>query len=387
MADARCRRCGGALPPGGGCARCLLALGLSEGLTPQTGPAPSSVDPGLEVSERIGPYRVLDAVGSGGVGAVSLAEQEEPVRRRVALKIVRPGLASVDVLGRFEAERQVLALLDHPGIAKVFDSGSAEDGRPWVAMEWVPGVPITEHCDRERLTLRQRLLLFVEVCDAIQHAHTRGVLHRAIKPSNVLVTDVDGRPRPKVVDFGVAVALGPKVTEQTLYTALGTLVGTPGYMSPEQTGPAPLEVEARSDVYSLGVLLYELLVGGPPFDPRRLRKAGWAGLVRIIRTEVPSRPSARVSTLARGTVSEAAFCRRLEPASLARELRGDLDAIVQKALEKDPGQRYASVAELASDVQRHLGGERVTAAPRSPWERLPATLRNLWARAARPGSH
>lgn len=387
MADAqRCPRCGAVRSGGGECTRCLLALGLTEGLTPSTDAGLSPVDPGLELPERIGSYRILDTLGSGGMGVVYLAEQEEPLRRRVALKVVRPGLDSGDVRGRFEAERQALALMDHPGIAKIFEAGTTADGRPWFAMEWVAGVPITEYCDRERLTSRQRLELFVEVCEAVQHAHNRGVLHRDIKPSNVLVTEAGGRARPKVVDFGVARALGPKLTEQTLYTALGILVGAPGYMSPEQAEPTSLGVDTRSDVYSLGVLLYELLVGEPPFEPRLLRKAGWAGLVRIIRKRVPPRPSARVSTLAGGPASEAATRRRLDPPALARELRGNLDAIVQKTLEKDPRRRYASVAELASDVGRHLGGERVTAGHRSVSERVRATFRSLWATLLRPGS-
>jgi serine/threonine protein kinase len=379
MADERrCPRCGAVLPAGGGeCTRCLLALGLTEGLTPQTDPGLSSPDPGAELPERIGAYRILDTLGSGGMGVVYLAEQEEPVRRRVALKVVRPGLDSGDVLGRFAAERQALALMDHPGIAKVFDAGTTDDGRPYFAMEWVAGVPITEYCDRERLTSRQRLELFVEVCEAIQHAHTKGVLHRDVKPSNVLVTEAEGRARPKVIDFGVAKALGPKLTEQTLYTALGVLVGTPGYMSPEQSEPTPAGVDTRSDIYSLGVLLYELLVGEPPFEPRRLRKAGWAGMVRIIQHEEPPRPSRRVTTLAGATATDVAERRRTEPRRLARELRGDLDWIVLKALEKDRSRRYQSASGLGLDIQRHLRDEPVVASPPSLVGRIGRALRRL----------
>jgi serine/threonine protein kinase len=378
MADERrCPRCGGLLPVGGVCTRCLLALGLTEGLTPPADPGLSSPDSGAEPSRRIGPYRILDTLGAGGMAVVYSAEQRDPVRRRVALKVVRAGLDSGDVRERFEAERPALALMDHPGIAKVFDAGTTDDGRAYFALEWVAGVPITEYCDRERLTARQRLELFVRVCDAIEHAHTKGVLHRDIKPSNVLVTEAEGRPCPKVLDLGLAKALGPKLTEQTLYTALGVLVGTPGYMSPEQSEPTPAGVDTRSDIYSLGVLLYELLVGEPPFEPRRLRKVGWAGMVRIIQHEEPPRPSRRVTTLAGATATEVAERRRTEPRRLARELRGDLDWIVLKALEKDRSRRYQSASGLGLDIQRHLRDEPVVASPPSLVGRIGRALRRL----------
>jgi serine/threonine protein kinase len=377
MADEpRCPRCGAGVPVGGGgCARCLLALGLTEGLTPEAAPGPSPSDPGAEIPERIGPYRILDTLGSGGMGVVYLAEQEGPLRRRFALKVVRPGLGSGDVLRRFEVERQALALLDHPGVARVFDAGTTDDGRTYFAMEWVAGVPITEHCDRERLTSRQRLELFVEVCGAIQHAHTKGILHRDVKPSNVLVTEAEGRVQPKVVDFGVAKALGPKLTEETLHTALGVLVGTPGYMSPEGSDPTVAGVDERSDLYSLGVLLYELLVGEPPFEPRRLRRAGWAKLVRIIQHEEPPRPSTRLGKLGADTATQVAQRRRTEPRRLARELRGDLDWIVLKTLEKDRSRRYQSAHDLGLDIQRHLRGDPVVACPPSLISRFGRALR------------
>jgi serine/threonine protein kinase len=378
MADERrCPRCGAVLAAGGGeCARCLLALGLTEGLTPQTDPGLSSPETGAELPERIGAYRILDTLGAGGMGVVYLAEQEEPVRRRVALKVVRAGLDSGDVLGRFEAERPALAGMDHRGIARVFDAGTTDDGRPYFAMEWV-AVPITEYCDREQLTSRQRLELFADVCDAVQHAHAKGILHRDLKPSNVLVTEAEGRPCPKVLDLGMAKVLGLKPGPQALYTALGLLAGSAGYVTPEQADPGSPGVDARSDVYSLGILLYELLVGEPPFEPRRLRQTGWAGLVRIIQHEEPPRPSVRVTTLTSAAATEVAQRRRTEPRRLARELRGDLDWIVLKALEKDRSRRYQSAHELGLDVQRKLQDEPVVARSPSLVNRIGRTLRRL----------
>jgi Tol biopolymer transport system component/tRNA A-37 threonylcarbamoyl transferase component Bud32 len=312
------------------------------------------------------------------MGIVYLAEQEHPVRRRVALKLVRPNLDSRDVLARFESERQALALMDHPAIAKVFDAGTSDDGRPYFVMEHVAGPPITEYCDQRRLGSKQRLELFAEVCDAIQHAHTKGILHRDIKPTNVLVTEAEGRPRPKVIDFGIAKALHQKLTEKTLYTALGVLVGTPGYMSPEQAAPTPLDVDTRTDVYSLGVLLYELLVGSPPFESRRLREAGWAEMLRIIQEEEPARPSARVTTQTKAG-TDVAGRRGTEAGRLARELRGDLDWIALKALEKDRSRRYQSALGLADDVRRHLADEPVTAGPPSSLYRLSKAVRRYKA--------
>ena len=282
----RCPRCGASLPAGPDgrlCARCLLALAIDEAPTPPgdtpsvSFAMPASVVIGKDVPERIGPYHLLSVLGSGGMGVVYLAEQEQPLRRRVALKLVKRGMDSKEVLARFESERQALALMSHPGIAKVFDAGTSEDGRPYFVMEHVAGMPITEYCDRNRLSSRQRLELFVEVCDAVQHAHTKGIIHRDIKPSNVLVSVQDSRPLPKVIDFGVAKAVSQRLTEKTLFTQLGVMIGTPGYMSPEQAEVTGLDVDTRTDVYSLGVLAYELLVGELPFDAKRLRQAALAG--------------------------------------------------------------------------------------------------------------
>lgn len=373
----RCERCGAILPSrrGGGesCPRCLLALGLSAGLGP-LGDAPGAPD----VSESIGGFRVLDTLAQGRTGVVYLAEQTEPVRRKVALKVVRAGLDSHAVLSRFEAERQALSLVSHPGIAKVLDIGIAKNGKPYFAMEWVPGVPITEHCDRERLTLPQRLELFVEVCEAVQHAHAGGIIHGGIKPSNVLVTEENEGPRPKILDLGVARALGQRLTAEALDTARGLLSGAPWYVAPEQTqsdGP-DTERDARSDVYALGVLLYELLAGAPPFEARRLRQAGWTEMVRIIQQEEPPRPSARVAMLEATAASEVALRRRTEPRRLVKELRGDLDWINLKAVQKDRARRYASAYDLGLDLRRHLRDEPVTAGPTGLGSRLGKALRH-----------
>jgi len=385
MADMnRCARCGATLPPrqgeGESCPRCLLALGLSTGFASLGGAkgASSSDEVPSDFPDSIGGFGILDTLGEGGTGVVYLAEQTQPVRRKVALKVVRAGLSSREVLARFETERQALALLSHPGIAKVLDAGTAEDGRAFFAMEWVPGVPITEHCDRERLTTVQRLELLVEVCEAVQHAHAEGVTHGEIKPSNVLVTEEDEGPRPKILDLGVARALGERLTAEALYSAQGLLSGTPSYVAPEQitvTPAGPSEGDARADVYALGVLLYELLAGAPPFEARRLRQAGWAEMVQVIQQEEPPRPSARVTTLEGTSASEVAVRRRTEPRRLIKELRGDLDWIALKALEKDRSRRYQSAYDLGLDIRRLLRHEPVTARP--------ASLRSLLGKALR----
>jgi eukaryotic-like serine/threonine-protein kinase len=317
---------------------------------------------------RIGPYLIRHKIGEGGMGVVFLAEQEHPVRRSVALKVIKPGMDSTQVVARLEVERQALALMDHPHIAKFLDAGTTDSGRPFFVMEPVDGVSITEYCDQHRLTPRERLELFVPVCQAIQHAHQKGIIHRDVKPSNVLVTLRDGQPVAKVIDFGVAKAIDRRLTEQTLFTQLGVIVGTPEYMSPEQAKLSGLDVDTRSDIYSLGVLLYELLTGDTPLERRRLREAAFTEILRRVREEEPSRPSTRLSTT-EGTASIAAL-RGTEPARLARLVRGDLDWIVMKALEKEPDRRYETADGLARDIQRHLEGDPVEAGPPSALYRL-----------------
>jgi eukaryotic-like serine/threonine-protein kinase len=317
----------------------------------------------------VGAYKLLEQIGEGGFGVVFLAEQQRPVRRKVALKVVKPGMDSRQVVARFEAERQALALMDHPHIAKVLDGGATPEGRPYFVMELVRGTPITNFCDQNCLSVRDRLGLFVSVCQAVQHAHQKGVIHRDLKPSNVLVSRHDTTPVVKVIDFGVAKALGQELTDKTLFTGVAQMVGTPLYMSPEQAGMSDLDVDTRSDIYSLGVLLYELLTGTTPFDKQRLRAAGYDEIRRIIREEEPARPSARVSTLGQAAATLSAS-RRTDPQGLRRLFRGELDWIVMKALEKDRNRRYESVGGLAADVQRYLRDEPVQACPPSAWYRV-----------------
>jgi serine/threonine protein kinase/WD40 repeat protein len=331
------------------------------------GPATRPVS-GEAAGAVVGPYKLLEVIGEGGMGTVWLAEQREPVRRLVALKVVREGMDSKAVLARFEAERQALALMDHPNIAKVFDGGATPAGRPYFAMELVKGVVITAFCDERRLTPRARLELFVPVCQAVQHAHQKGVIHRDLKPNNVLVALYDGRPVPKVIDFGVAKATGQKLTEKTLYTGLGAVVGTPEYMSPEQAELNQLDVDTRSDVYSLGVLLYELLTGTTPLTRKRLKEAALLEVLRAIREEEPPRPSTRLSTT-EGLPAIAAN-RGLEPGRLTGMVRGELDWIVMKCLEKDRNRRYETANGLTRDLQRYLADEPVQACPPTAGYRL-----------------
>jgi serine/threonine protein kinase len=311
---------------------------------------------------NIGSYHLLQKIGDGGMGEVWLAEQTRPVRRQVALKLVKAGMDTAQVLARFDAERQALALMDHAAIAKIFDGGSTPEGRPYFAMEYVRGDAITQYCDRNRLSVRDRLELFIQLCDGVQHAHQKGIIHRDLKPSNVLVSLADGKPVPHIIDFGIAKAMAQPLTEQPLFTAIGGFVGTVEYMSPEQA-ELSVDIDTRTDVYSLGVLLYELLTGTLPFERKQLRNAGVDEIRRTIREQDPPKPSTRVGTDATSTTTGEQ--RRLQPAKLVSLLRGDLDWITMRALEKERGQRYQTANELALDVRRYLNYEPVMAGPPS----------------------
>jgi len=325
-------------------------------------PAESSGSP-------IGPYKLLQEIGTGGMGVVWMAEQTRPVQRKVALKIIKAGMDSRQVLARFEAERQALALMDHPNIAKVFDGGATAAGRPFFVMELVKGQPITQYCDEHRLTPRQRLELFVPVCQAIQHAHQKGIIHRDVKPSNVLVAPYDGKPVVKVIDFGVAKATGQRLTEKTLFTELGAVVGTLEYMSPEQAELNNQDIDTRSDIYALGVLLYELLTGSTPLTRQQLKQAAFSEMLRLIREEEPPKPSTRLSD-SKDSLPSISAQRHTEPAKLTKLVRGELDWIVMKALEKDRNRRYETANGFAQDLQRYLADEPVQACPPSAWYRF-----------------
>jgi tetratricopeptide (TPR) repeat protein len=319
-----------------------------------------AMEPGEAAGTLIGRYRLLQKIGEGGMGEVWLAEQKEPVRRRVALKLVKAGMNTRDVMGRFETERQALALMDHPAIAKVFDAGSTPRGMPYFVMEYVAGLPITVYCDEHRLSTRERLELFIHVCEGIQHAHQKAIIHRDLKPSNILVTEVDGRAAPKIIDFGVAKALAQKLTADTMLTRVGALVGTPEYMSPEQANSSGEDIDTRTDVYSLGIVLYELLAGVPPLV---LRKIAFEEFLRRLREDEPSKPSTKIRTQDPATSTEVARKRQTEPLALARQVRGDLDSITLRALEKDRSRRYGSPSDLAADIGRYLKNEAVLAVP------------------------
>src|SRR5213596_3043646 len=332
---------------------------------------PSEEPPGA----RIGHYKLREKLGEGGCGVVYVAEQEEPVRRRVALKVIKPGMDTRQVVARFEAERQALAIMDHPNIAKVLDAGTTENGRPYFVMELVRGIRITDYCDQNHLDTTQRLELFIQVCHAVQHAHQKGIIHRDLKPSNILVTLHDGEPVPKVIDFGIAKATQGRLTDGTVFTQFEQMIGTPLYMSPEQAEMSGLDIDTRSDIYSLGVLLYELLTGRTPFDPEKLMRQGLAEMRRAIREQEPPKPSTFVSTMAADARTTVAQHRQVDSVKLLGQIRGDLDWIVMKCLEKDRSRRYDTANGLAADLKRHLNNEPVIARPPTTAYRLQKLIR------------
>ncbi|MCK4830274.1 serine/threonine protein kinase, partial [bacterium] len=311
--------------------------------------------------KSIGNYKLLEVIGEGGMGTVYLAQQEKPIRRQVALKVIKPGMGSKEVIVRFESERQALALMNHPNIAQVYDSGETEQANPYFVMEYVPGLPITEYCDKHKMTTQERLKLFEKVCDAIQHAHFRGIIHRDLKPSNVIVSFQDDKHIPKIIDFGIAKALaGQKLTEKTLHTKNGLPLGTPVYMSPEQAELTGYNIDTRTDVYSLGVLLYELLVGEIPFDKEKIDKGGLIETLRMIREDELPRPSTRFNSLG-DTTTETAEKRGTSQVGMTKQLKGDMDWIVMKAIEKDKRRRYNSPTDLSADINRYLNQEAILA--------------------------
>ncbi len=405
VSENKCKECGAVIPsgsPGNLCGKCLLSLGLeaAQGVIDATALdgeseaqaqagrlAGNSIEPSLQApgpvetvvvnppptegpGDKIGRYKLLEKIGEGGFGTVYVAEQKEPVKRRVALKVIKLGMDTRQVVARFEAERQALALMDHANIAKIFDGGATASGRPYFVMELVRGTPITQYCDANHLPPFKRLGLFIQVCRAIQHAHQKGVIHRDIKPSNILVTLHDGVPVPKVIDFGIAKATQADLTDKTVYTQFQQFVGTPAYMSPEQAEMSGLDINTRSDIYSLGVLLYELLVGATPFNPRDLLARGLDEMRRTIRETEPIRPSTRLRSMTQEELTTAAERRGADAPKLIGLLRGDLDCVVMKCLEKDRTRRYETVNGLAMDIQRHLDNEPVVARPPSAAYRL-----------------
>jgi serine/threonine protein kinase/Tfp pilus assembly protein PilF len=333
--------------------------------TPETGTR--AIDPDETAGAVIGRYHLLQKIGEGGMGEVWLAEQKEPVRRRVAVKLVKTGTNSREVIARFESERQTLALMDHPAIAKVLDAGSTPQGGPYFVMEYIAGTPITTYCDQHKLTTRQRLMLFIHVCEGVQHAHQKAIIHRDLKPSNILISEVDGEPAPKIIDFGVAKAMTQKLTADTMFTRVGAMIGTPEYMSPEQALSSGEDIDTRTDVYSLGIILYELLVGAPPIE---LRKVALDEFLRKLREDDAVKPSTRIRTQDPATSTELAQRRQTEPAVLIKQVRGDLDSIALKALEKERGRRYGSPSDFAADIGRYLRNEPVLAVAPSTGYRL-----------------
>ena len=361
----------------------MIAFDGSKGFLDQ--PTQAHAPPQLDNASRYKPgniiagrYKLLEAIGEGGMGTVWVAEQTSPIRRKVALKLVKPGMDSKQVLARFDAERQALALMDHPNIAKVFDGGVTDQGRPFFAMELVKGMPLTEYCDSMRLSLEERLKLLVPICQAVQHAHQKGIIHRDLKPSNVLICLYDGKPVPKVIDFGLAKAMHQPLTEQTIHTGFGLMIGTPLYMSPEQAEHNNLDVDTRTDVYSLGVMLYELLTGSTPLEKAQLKEAALTEILRLIKEVDPPKPSTRVSettrtghaegTPGKSTSAEAiAKHRKTNATALKKALSGDLDWIVMKSLEKDRTRRYATTGDFAEDIRAFIA--RTTTKPGQPAKR------------------
>src|SRR5271156_2682878 len=339
-----------------------MATEPSEDLTEAASPATHAGGSVPPVPVVIGPYQLLQLIGEGGMGQVWLAEQQQPVHRRVALKLIKVGMDTREVVARFESERQALALMDHPAIAKVFDAGSTPEGKPYFVMEYVDGLPINQYCDRHRLTMRQRMELFIQVCEGVQHAHQKAIIHRDLKPSNVLVVEQDNKPVPKIIDFGLAKATAQRLTDKTMFTELGVIMGTPEYMSPEQADQSEQNIDTRTDVYSLGVILYQLLVGALPFDAKAMRTAGFEEILRKIREEEPPKPSTRIRSTGDASAASAEK-RNEEPRSFAQHLRGELDWITMKALEKDRVRRYGTAPEFSADISRYLRNEPVVAGP------------------------
>ena len=360
--------------PAGLCPQCLIQGALGSFGGDEFGIETVGAATTVAQETDFGRYRVIQLLGEGGMGTVYLADQLEPIRRRVALKVVKLGMDTAQVLARFDNERQALAMMDHPNIARIFDAGATAAGRPYFVMEYIEGAPITPYCDRKRMTTKARLALFLAVCRAVQHAHLKGVIHRDLKPSNVLVMEQDGAPVPKVIDFGIAKATDKWAVENSLLTQFGQIVGTPEYASPEQADTMTGDVDETSDVYSLGVLLYELLIGAVPFDTATLRNAGLAEMLRIIREEEAPSLSSKLTSMG-AAATEIAARRQTDPLSLRRLVDGDLNAITMKALEKARARRYASVAALAADIQNHLEHRPLQASPRGRVHRARKFLR------------